>query len=129
MNLIVANQPMVRSGTIDSNAANKVAHFLEVVDAFHLPVVFLTDNPGIMAGTAAERSGALIAAARMYAAQSKIRSAKLHVTMRKAYGFGSSLMAMNPFDQQTISLAFPSATLGAMPSGGGGTASHADSDT
>ena len=65
----------------------------------------------------------------MYAAQAKVRSPKLHVTVRKAYGFGSSLMAMNPFDHQTISLAFPSATLGAMPSGSGGTASHADSDT
>jgi acetyl-CoA carboxylase carboxyltransferase component len=65
----------------------------------------------------------------MYAAQAKVRSPKLHVTVRKAYGFGSSLMAMNPFDNQTISLAFPSATLGAMPAGGGGTASHADSDT
>jgi len=126
---IVANQSLVRSGTIDSDAANKAAHFLEVADAFHLSVVFLTDNPGIMAGVAAERSGALRSAARMYAAQAKMRSPKLHVTVRKAYGFGSSLMTMNPFDNQTISLAFPSATLGAMPAGGGGTASHADSDT
>lgn len=126
---IVANQSLVRSGTIDSDAANKAAHFLEVADAFHLPVVFLTDNPGIMAGVAAERSGALRSAARMYAAQAKVRSPKLHITVRKAYGFGSSLMVMNPFDSQTISLAFPSATLGAMPAGGGGAASHADSDT
>ncbi len=126
---ILANQPAVRSGTIDSPAADKAARFLELADAFHLPVIFLADNPGIMAGTAAERSGALRSAARMYAAQARIRSPKLHVTVRKAYGFGSSLMAMNPFDRQTITLAFPGATLGAMPAGGGGTAAHADSQT
>ena len=42
---------------------------------------------------------------------------KLHVTLRKAFGFGSSVMAMNPFDGQTITLAFPSITLGALPAG------------
>ncbi|MFO8011517.1 MAG: carboxyl transferase domain-containing protein [Dehalococcoidia bacterium] len=126
---IVANQPLVMMGSIDSDAANKAAHFLEVADAFHLPVVFLTDNPGIMAGTEAEQSGALRCAARMFSAQYRVRSPKLHVTVRKAYGFGSSLMAMNPFDHQTLTLAFPSATLGAMPAQGGGSAAHADSDT
>jgi len=61
--------------------------------------------------------------------QSRIRGPKLHVGIRKAYGFGSSLMAMNPFDDQTISLAFPSVTLGAMPAGSGGDASGADAET
>jgi acetyl-CoA carboxylase carboxyltransferase component len=126
---IVANQPKVMAGTIDTNAADKAAHFLEVADTFHLPVVFLADNPGIMAGTAAERSGAIRSASRMYYAQAHLRSPKLHVTIRKAYGFGSSLMAMNPFDQQTITLAFPGASLAAMPAEGGGNASGADSET
>jgi len=126
---IVANQPLVMAGTIDYKAGNKAAHFLEVADAFHLPVAFLTDNPGIMAGTAAERSGAIRSASRMYYAQAHLRSPKLHVTIRKAYGFGSCLMAMNPFDHQTITLAFPGATLAAMPAEGGGKASGADSET
>ncbi len=126
---IVANQPLIKAGTIDSDAADKTAHFLEIANAFHLPVVFLADNPGIMAGTEAERSGTLRSAARMYAAQARLCSPKLHVTIRKAYGFGSSIMAMNPFDYQTITLAFPGATLGAMPAEGGGTASGVDSGT
>jgi len=126
---LLANQPIVKAGTIDREAAEKAARFLEISDAFHLPVVFLADNPGIMAGTAAECSGTLRSAARMYAAQARLRSPKLHVTVRKAYGFGSSLMAMNPFDRQTIGLAFPGATLGAMPAHGGGAASGADSTT
>lgn len=126
---IVANQPAAKAGAIDSDAADKAAHFLEVVDAFHLPGVFLADNPGVLAGTAAERSGILRHAARMFAAQARVQSPKLHVTLRKAYGFGSSLMAMNPFDRQTVTLAMPGARLGAMPAAGGGAAAGVDGDT
>jgi len=119
---ILANQPLVRAGAIDRQAAEKATHFLEIADAFHLPVIFLADNPGIMAGRHAERAGTLRAAARMYAAQARTSSPKLHVTLRKAFGFGSSLMAMNPFDGQTLTLAFPTLTLGALPPASGGAA-------
>jgi acetyl-CoA carboxylase carboxyltransferase component len=123
---ILANQPQQRAGAIDREAANKGTRFLDVANAFHLPVVFLADNPGVMAGSVAERSGALRAAARLFFAQTQLRVPKLHVTLRKAYGFGSSVMAMNPFDQQTLTLAFPGATLGAMPATGGAAAANAD---
>jgi acetyl-CoA carboxylase carboxyltransferase component len=112
---IVANDPSVMAGTIDSAAADKVAHFLDVIGAFGLPCVFLADNPGVLAGTVAERHGILRHAARMFAVQHRLAVPKLHVTLRKAFGFGSSIMAMNPFDGQTITLAFPSITLGALP--------------
>ncbi len=112
---IVANDPSVLAGTIDSDAADKAAHFLDVADAFGLPCVFLADNPGVLAGTVAEAQGILRHAARLFAVQHRFRVPKLHVTVRKAFGFGSSVMAMNPFDGQTISLAFPSITLGALP--------------
>lgn len=123
---IVANQPAVHAGSITHEAADKAAHFLELMDAFHFPVVFLADNPGVMAGSRAERAGTLRSAARMFAAQSRLRSPKLHVTLRKAYGFGSSLMAMNPFDGQTLTLAFPGSSLGAMPVEAGSDAVRAD---
>jgi len=125
---IVANNPSHKAGTFDRTAAEKGARFLEVMGAFHLPVIFLADNPGVMAGTAAETEGALRAAARMFAAQHRLQGPKLHVTFRKAFGFGSSIMAMNPFDGQTLCLAFPGATLGAMPARGGGAAAHSDTD-
>ena len=51
----------------------------------------------------------------MFAVQHRLAVPKLHVTLRKAFGFGSSIMAMNPFDGQTITLAFPAITLGALP--------------
>jgi acetyl-CoA carboxylase carboxyltransferase component len=101
---IVANQPAVMAGAITRDAAEKAAYFIGLADTYHLPVIFLADNPGIMSGSAAEKAGTLRAAAAMYAAQCKLSTPKLHVTLRKAYGFGSSLMAMNPFDNQTIPL-------------------------
>jgi methylmalonyl-CoA decarboxylase subunit alpha len=119
---IVANDPQVLAGTVDSAAADKAAHFLDVADAFGLPCVFLADNPGVLAGTLAERQGILRHAARMFAVQHRLTVPKLHVTLRKAFGFGSSIMAMNPFDGQTITLAFPAVTLGAMPANSEGSA-------
>jgi acetyl-CoA carboxylase carboxyltransferase component len=125
---IVANQPAVKAGAIDADAADKAAHFVEVVDAFHLPVVFLADNPGVLAGSVAERSGILRHAARLFAVQARVRSPKLHVTLRKAYGFGSSVMGMNPFDGQTLTLALPGARLGAMPADSGADAARIEGD-
>jgi acetyl-CoA carboxylase carboxyltransferase component len=123
---VVANQPQVIAGAIDVAAATKAAGFIRVADAFGLPLVFLTDNPGVLAGTASERAGILRAAAAMFAAQRRAAVPKLQVTLRNAYGFGSSVMAMNPFDGQTLSVAFPGVTFGAMPSRGADAATGAD---
>jgi methylmalonyl-CoA decarboxylase subunit alpha len=116
---IVANNPAVMAGAVDAAAAQKAARFIAMADAHALPLLFLTDNPGVQPGSASERAGMLRHAARMFAAQHRARVPKLHVTLRKAFGFGSSIMAMNPFDGQTLSLAFPAISLGAMPAAAG----------
>src|SRR6056297_1184963 len=64
----------------------------------------------------------------MYAAQRRFRHPKFQVTLRKAYGFGSTAMGMNPFDGQTLNLAFPGVTFGAMPARGADDATGADED-
>ena len=125
---IVANNPAVGAGAIDAAAAQKASRFLGRAEAFGLPVVFLADNPGVMPGTAAERLGTLRHAADMFAAQHRLTVPKLHVTVRKAFGFGSSIMGMNPFDGQTLNLAFPAITLGAMPAESGGRAAGMSED-
>ncbi len=126
---VVANQPMVRGGALDADAAAKAARFIDLAAAHGLPLVLLADNPGVIPGAAAERSGALRAAARMFVAQHRHPGPKLHVTLRKAYGFGSSMMGQNPFDGQTVTLALPDATVGAMPARGGADAIAADDPT
>ena len=127
--MVVASQPLVMGGAITREAADKAAHFLTIAQHFHLPTIFLCDTPGVMPGPQAEQDGTLKSSARFFQAQSNLSGPKIHVTLHKAFGFGSSLMAMNPFDGQTITMAFPNASLGAMPAKAGaksGGASNAD---
>jgi acetyl-CoA carboxylase carboxyltransferase component len=125
---VVANQPQVLAGSIDADAADKAAHFITVADSFHLPIVFFADNPGMLPGSRSEREGVLRSGARMFAAQTAARTLKLHVTMRKAYGFGSMVMSLISFDDQVATFAYPGATMGAMGAGALSRASHADED-
>ncbi len=111
---VVANQPQVLAGSIDADGADKGAHFITVADSFHLPIVFLADNPGVMPGSQSERQGILRSGARMFAAQTQARVPKLTVALRKAYGFGSMVMGMIGFDGQSATFTFPGATMGAM---------------
>lgn len=123
--LLIANQPAVLAGAITRECAEKAAHFIGVADSFGLPLVSLLDNPGVMPGTEAEKSGALKAAAGMFLAQRRYRGLKIVVTLRKAFGFGSSVMGMNPWDGQVASLALPCASLGGIPAIGGAEAARA----
>jgi acetyl-CoA carboxylase carboxyltransferase component len=125
---VVANQPKVLAGSIDADAADKAAHFIMVADSFHLPIVFLADNPGMLPGSRSERSGVLRSGARMFAAQTAATTVKLHVTLRKAYGFGSMVMSLLGFDNQGATFAYPGATMGAMSAAALSRASHAAED-
>jgi acetyl-CoA carboxylase carboxyltransferase component len=125
---VVANQPQVMAGSIDSDAADKAAHFILVADSFHLPIVFLADNPGMMPGSRSERSGVLRSGARMFAAQTAATTLKLHITLRKAYGFGSMVMSLLGFDEQVATYAYPGATMGAMSAAALSRATHAEDD-
>ena len=124
---VVANQPQVLAGSIDADAADKAAHFITVADSFHLPIVFLADNPGMLPGSRSEKSGVLRSGARMFAAQTAT-TIKLHLTLRKAYGFGSMVMSLLGFDNQSATYAYPGATMGAMSAAALSRASHAAED-
>jgi acetyl-CoA carboxylase carboxyltransferase component len=125
---VLANQPKVLAGSIDADAADKAAHFIMVADSFHLPIVFLADNPGMLPGSRSERTGVLRAGARMFAAQTAATTLKLHLTLRKAYGFGSMVMSLLSFDAQSATFAYPGATMGAMSAAALSRASHAGED-
>jgi len=125
---VVANQPRVLAGSVDVDGADKAAHFITVADSFHLPLVFLADNPGVMPGRASEKRGILRSGARMFAAEALATSPKLHVTLRKAYGFGSMVMGMIGFDGQSAVFALPGATMGAMGAAAMSRATGADAD-
>ena len=111
---VVANQPAVLAGSLDAAAADKAAHFITVADSFHLPLILLSDNPGVMPGSVSEQEAILRSGARMYAAQAMAAVPKLALTFRKAYGFGALVMGKGPYDGQSGVFAFPGATGGAM---------------
>jgi methylmalonyl-CoA decarboxylase subunit alpha len=125
---IVANQPKVMAGSVDADGADKAAHFVSVADAFHVPLLFLADNPGMLPGTRSERAGVLRSGARMFAAQALATTPKVHLTLRKAYGFGSMVMALPAYGHQTATFAYPGATLGAMGADASSRAMRSDED-
>lgn len=117
---IVANNPSRGAGAVDPEAAIKAMDFIDHVGNFGHPVIFLADNPGVMAGTKAERGGILKWGGKMFRAERRLKNAKIHLTMRKAFGFGSVVMAHNPHDKQTLCLSLPGVTMAALPASTGG---------
>ncbi|EEB80016.1 putative carboxyl transferase domain protein [marine gamma proteobacterium HTCC2148] len=126
--MIVANQPMLLAGAINRQAAEKATHFIDVANDFDLPLIMLLDNPGVMPGPQSESEGILKAAGQMFAAQRRYSGQKVVATLRKAFGFGSSVMGMNPWDKQAISLALPCVSLGGVPAIGGAAAAKASAE-
>ncbi len=126
---IVANNPLHIAGAVDTDAALKGAEFCETISNFGHPVIFLADNPGVMAGIEAEQKGILRFGGMMFKAQRKMANPKIQITMRKAFGFGAVTMAQNPFDNQTLTFCLPSVNMAAMPAESGGKASGFDTET
>jgi methylmalonyl-CoA decarboxylase subunit alpha len=126
---IVANNPRHQAGALTSAAAIKATDLLDIADTYGHPALFLLDNPGVMAGTAAERSGVLKWGGRMYLAGRRLRTPKISVLLRKGFGFGLVTMAHMPHDKQTLTLALPSANIAAMPAQSGGRTANLDDET
>lgn len=125
----VANNPRYRAGALDSPAAIKATDFIQLAETYGHPVIFLLDNPGVMAGSQAERDGILKWGGKMYLAGRRLTTPKISVLMRKGFGFGLVTMAHMPHDNQTLLLALPSANIASMPAQSGGRTAHLDDET
>jgi acetyl-CoA carboxylase carboxyltransferase component len=111
---IVANNPMHLAGAIDSDGADKGARFLQLCDAFDLPVLFLCDTPGIMVGPDAERSGTVRHASRLFVTGASLTVPFGTIILRKAYGLGAQAMAGGSFKAPLFCVAWPTGELGGM---------------
>jgi acetyl-CoA carboxylase carboxyltransferase component len=95
------------------DSADKAARFVEICDAFGVPLLFLADVPGFMVGTAVERQGIIRHGARMISAMSQATVPKICVVVRKAYGAGLYAMA-GPGFEPDATLALPTAKIAVM---------------
>jgi acetyl-CoA carboxylase carboxyltransferase component len=110
---VIANQPKHLGGVLFVNSAEKAARFIQLCDAFGLPLVFLADVPGFMIGSKVERQGIIRAGARMIAAVSAATVPKVSVIVRKAYGAGLYAMCGPAFEPDAC-LALPTASIAVM---------------
>jgi methylmalonyl-CoA decarboxylase subunit alpha len=110
---IVANQPKHLGGILDNNSADKAARFVNLCNAFGIPLVFLMDVPGFMVGTKVEAEGIIRHGAKMLYAVANATVPKITVITRKAYGAGYYVMNGRAYEPDLI-VAWPSAEISVM---------------
>jgi acetyl-CoA carboxylase carboxyltransferase component len=110
---VVANNPMFKGGVLFVDSADKATRFIQLCDAFNIPLLFLADVPGFMVGTAVERQGIIRHGAKLISAVSEATVPKICVIVRKAYGAGLYAMA-GPGFEPDATLALPTAKIAVM---------------
>ena len=110
---IVANQPRHLGGILDNDSADKAARFVNLCDAFGIPLVFLQDVPGFMVGAKVERAGIIRHGAKMLHAVAAATVPKVTVVLRKAYGAGYYVMCGRAYEPDLI-VAWPTAEISVM---------------
>jgi acetyl-CoA carboxylase carboxyltransferase component len=110
---IVANQPRQLGGILDNDSADKAARFVNLCNAFGIPLVFLQDVPGFMVGTKVEAAGIIRHGAKLLHAVAAATVPKVTVVLRKAYGAGYYVMCGRAYEPDLI-VAWPSAEISVM---------------
>jgi acetyl-CoA carboxylase carboxyltransferase component len=110
---IVANQPRQLGGILDNDSADKAARFINLCNAYGIPLVYLMDVPGFMVGTKVEEAGIIRHGAKMLYATANATVPKITVVLRKAYGAGYYVMCGRAYEPDLI-VAWPSAEISVM---------------
>jgi len=114
---VVANQPKIMAGCLDSNASRKAARFVRFCDAFNIPLVTLVDVPGFLPGTGQEYNGVILHGAKLLYAYGEATVPKVTVTLRKSYGGAYCVMSSKHL-RGDMNYAWPTAEIAVMgPSG------------
>ena len=111
---VAANQPKVMAGAITAAAGHKLRRFIDLAAAYHLPVVFLTDTPGVMTGPKSEREGALRVGMAVASSFAFANTPLVTVVLHKAFGYGAAAMGGYGAEQSAV-LAWPTADFNAIP--------------
>jgi len=110
---IVANNPKQSGGILDADTADKAARFIQICDAFGIPLVFLMDVPGFWVGKQYEHAGIIRHGAKMLHAMAAATVPKLTVVTRKGYGAGYYVMAGRAYEPDLL-VAWPGAEISVM---------------
>src|SRR6185503_4807052 len=110
---VVANNSLHKGGVLFVDSADKATRFVQLCDAFNVPLLFLSDVPGFMVGTAVEKQGIIRHGAKMITAISEATVPKICVVVRKAYGAGLYAMA-GPGFEPDATIALPTAKIAVM---------------
>jgi acetyl-CoA carboxylase carboxyltransferase component len=111
---IIANNTMVMAGAVTAGAADKAARFMQLCDAFGIPLVSLVDTPGYMVGPKAEEEALVRRASRLLVAGAALRVPFVAVILRRGYGLGAQAMVAGSLHEPLLTVAWPSAHLGPM---------------
>jgi acetyl/propionyl-CoA carboxylase alpha subunit/acetyl-CoA carboxylase carboxyltransferase component len=111
---IIANNPLHLGGAIDSDGADKATRFMQLCDAFGLPVLYLCDTPGIMVGPEAEKTALVRHASRMFVTGANLSVPFFTIVLRKAYGLGAPAMAGGAMSVPFFTTAWPTGEFGGM---------------
>jgi acetyl-CoA carboxylase carboxyltransferase component len=111
---VIANNTTHMAGAITSEAGDKAARFLQLCDAFGLPVLSLVDTPGMMVGPQAEATGLVRHTSRLLVTAAALRVPFVAVILRRGYGLGAQAMTAGSLHEPLLTVAWPSAHLGPM---------------
>jgi acetyl-CoA carboxylase carboxyltransferase component len=110
----IANNTMHAAGAITSDGADKAARFMQLCDAFGLPIVSLVDTPGMMVGPEAEATGLVRHCCRLLVTGAALRVPLVAVILRRGYGLGAQAMVAGSLHEPLLTVAWPTAELGPM---------------
>jgi acetyl-CoA carboxylase carboxyltransferase component len=111
---LLANDPTHLGGAIDADGADKAARFMQLCDAYELPLLFLCDTPGFMVGPAAEQTATVRHFARMFLGGANVTVPTGTIVLRKGYGLGAQAMAGGGFKAPLFTVAWPTSEFGGM---------------
>ena len=111
---LVANNPSHLAGAIDADGADKASRFMQLCDAFDVPMLFLCDTPGIMVGPEAEKTGLVRHVSRMFVTGASLTVPFFTIVLRKGYGLGAQAMAGGSFKAPMFLVSWPTGEFGGM---------------